>query len=1122
MKPGSDAGKGLEERLAALTPEQRALFEARLRQQGLSAPRPKTIPPIPGRGALEYFETSLDQERLWFIDQMEPGNPAYNIHLACRLFGPLDPDRMRRAVNATIARHEVLRTTFDLVDGRPMQKVARSLEIEVPVIDLQGLPESERPRAASLEARKAAAVRFDLERGPLVRVSLARLGPEDHVLMHSMHHIITDRWSFDIFERDVCRAYVALRDGGEAALPPLPIQFADFAAWQREELSGERLERHLAFWRERLAGAPLVLEIPTDRPRPPLQTFRGAREYITYPEPLLAALKEITHRANATMFMTMLAALDVLCWKYTAQRDLIIGATIAHRDRPETEDLIGYFLNMLLLRARIDPGMTFSRLLAQAREMALSAYAHQEVPFATLVTELKARPDPSRNPLLQIALIYLDFPLGEAPEAMGWSSAPMDVDNGASRVDMTLACEEVPGTGLHTYIEYNTDLYDRAKVQGMLRHLGRILEVVARDPEIRLAGLSMLAEEESSRILAESAGPIAESGVEAGLPARIAETAERFPERLAVVCGEEAVTYAELEARAARIARRLREAGVGPERPVGLFLDRSPDAVAGILGIWKAGGAYVPLDPSSPPGRLDEIVEDARLGAVLTRSDLREGWSGGGALPVLVDGEGPGGEADGRDVGPAAPPEAGQLAYLIYTSGSTGRPKGVGVSHGNLAHLFHARRRFYGHVPERLLLLFSFCFDGSVAGFLWTLAEGGTLVLPEEGSHRDPRHLARLVARHRVTHLLGVPSHYALLLEEAEKGQLDSLAVVGVAGEPCPPALTRRHHLALPAAALCNEYGPTEATVWCTVAACAPQPEGSPVPIGRPVAGARVYVLDPCLNPVPPGVPGEIYVGGGGVARGYPGRPGLTAASFVPDPLSGEAGARLYRTGDRAKRDADGSILFLGRADAQVKIRGYRIELAEVEAALTRIPGVASAVALAHGGDGAGRRLVAYVAGEAPPAEAEIRSALRRMLPEYMIPGVILALKELPIGATGKVDRSRLPEPLAGPPPGRTVAPRNPTEEALARIWAEILGRERVGIEENFFEIGGDSLLATRVVSRVRSLFEADLPLRRFFEEPTIAALAGTVQELLVQKLESMSEEEADRRLEGAPVPPAG
>ncbi|HXI02797.1 MAG TPA: condensation domain-containing protein, partial [Candidatus Saccharimonadales bacterium] len=484
--------KDLTDRLAALSPAQRELLEARLRKKGLTAPRSGVIRPIPGRETMEYFPASLDQERLWFIDQMEPGNPAYNIHTSTRLFGHIDAGLMRRAVNACIARHEILRTTFRVVDGRPVQVVAPSLEIDLPIVDLTHVPAEDREKAGQQAAIDAAAVRFDLERGPLIRVVLARLTPEDHVLMICMQHAITDRWSFDIMEAEISQIYLALREGKKVDLPPLPIQFADFAAWQREEMSGERLERRLDYWRRTLAGVPTVLEIPPDAPRPPVQTFTGAREYVIYPDRLLKGLKEITQQAGATMFMTMLAGLDVLCWRYSGQRDLIIGSAIADRDRPETAGVLGYFLNMLLLRATIDPSMSFRQLLAQVRERALGAYAHQDVPFATLVSELRPAKDPSRTPLIQVSFIYLDFPVLATPERAGFSATSLDVDNGASRFDMTLACTEIPGTGIHSYIEYNTDIYGKPKVERMLRHLGRILEAAVAEPDRPLAELEML------------------------------------------------------------------------------------------------------------------------------------------------------------------------------------------------------------------------------------------------------------------------------------------------------------------------------------------------------------------------------------------------------------------------------------------------------------------------------------------------------------------------------------------------------------------------------------------------------------------------------------------------------
>ena len=1115
MRPESETLKGLDERLAALTPQQRALFEARLRQKGLAAPRPKIIPPIPGREKLAHFPTSLDQERLWFIDQMEPGNPAYNIHSASRLFGPLDAALMRRAVNACIARHEVLRTSFRVVDGRPVQVVAPRLEIDVPVVDLTHVPEEQRERVALQAAVEAASVRFDLERGPLVQVSLARFAPEDHLLTMVMQHAITDRWSFDIFEREISQVYVALRDGGSVALPPLPIQFADFAAWQREELSGERLERHLAYWRQRLAGVPLVLEIPADKPRPPVQTFGGARAYIVYPDALLKALKDLTRRANATMFMTVLAALDVLCWKYTGQRDLMIGSTIADRNRPETESIIGYFLNMLLLRARIDPAMTFTELLAQVRETASEAYAHQDVPFATLVGELRPRQDPSRNPLIQVSFIYLDFPILETPEYAGLTSSSMDVDNGASRFDMTLACTELTGTGIHSYIEYNTDVYDTAKVERMLRHLGRILELVSAHPDRPLRDLPMLTDEERDSLVV-GFNSTEGSYPEACLHTRFEKAAAARPEADALLQDGKVVRLGELNRAANRLAHRLRALGVGRGARVPVCARRSPAQAAAILAVLKAGGAYVPLDPGFPTERLAKMLADLRPRVVLIEPALAALLPPSEATVVEIEPawDAPAGPDDGNPAPLAAPDD---LAYVMFTSGSTGTPKGVMVSHRAIVNrLQWAQERYPIEPGERVLHNASFGFDIAVWELFGPLAAGAAVVIPREGEHKDPAALARLVRDRSIAVAHFVPSMLRPVLETPEIGECRSLRAVFCGGEGMDRDLHDRFFEKLPGRTLAHFYGPTEAAISCLAWDCAPDLAPGPVPLGRPIANQRVYLLDPTFQPVPIGVPGEIAIGGVGLARGYLERPDLAAERFVPDPVSGEAGARLYRTGDLAKFREDGVLEFLGRTDHQLKVRGYRIEPGEIETALERMPGVRRAVAVARP-DGTAQRLVAYLVADAAaaPDEPAMRAELRRSLPEYMVPAAFVRLDQLPLGPNGKVDRAALPEPGAAVPSGAPVPPRTPTEEAIAGIWAELLRRERVGAEDNFFDLGGDSLLATQAVSRMRAAFEIELPLRRFFEGSTVAALAGVVEELLVAKLEAMPDEDAARQLEG-------
>ncbi|HEU5180260.1 MAG TPA: amino acid adenylation domain-containing protein [Candidatus Polarisedimenticolia bacterium] len=1125
MRPESETLKGLDERLAALSPEQRALFEARLKQKGLAAPRPKTIAPIPGREKLAWFPVSLDQERLWFVDQMEPGNPAYNIHLSSRLFGPIDPELMRRALNASIARHEVLRTTFKVVDGRPVQVVAPSLEIDLPVVDLQSLPESERPEAALREATRAASVHFDLERGPLVRAGLARLGPEDHVLMVCMQHAITDRWSFDIFEKEVAQIYVALRDGSQLQLPPLPIQFADFAAWQRQELSGERLERHLAYWREKLAGAPLVLEIPVDRPRPPVQSFGGARAYTMYPESVRTALKELTRRANATMFMTTLAALDVLCWKYTGQRDLLIGSTIADRNRIETENVIGYFLNMLLLRAKIDPAMTFHQLLAQVRETALEAYAHQDVPFATLVSELRPRQDPSRNPLIQVSLIYLDFPDLEASEEVGLSSSEeLDVDNGASRFDMTLACTELPGTGIHGYIEYATEVYGKEKVERMLRHLGRIFELVSAHPDRPLAALQVLTPEEHDSLVTgfnDTARPYPA----ACLHDRFETAAAAQPEAPALVQAGKVTSLGELNRAANRMAHRLAALGIGPGDMVPICVRRSPGQVAALLAVLKSGAAYVPLDPALPAERLASMLSDVRPRVVLIEHALAS-LLADAAVPRIEIEEAWEASACPQDENPASRATPADLAYVMFTSGSTGVPKGVLVPHRAIVNrLQWAQERFPIRPGERVLTLASYTFDIAVWELLGPLLSGATVVMPREEDAKDPAALARLVRDERVAVAHFVPSMLRVFLEDPAAAQCGALRAVFCGGEGMDRDLHDRFFEKLPARLLAHFYGPTEAAISCLAWECAPDLAPGPVPLGRPIANAHIYLLDSCFQPVPEGVPGEIFIGGIPLAHGYLERPDLTAERFVPDPLSGAPGARLYRTGDLARFRQDGTLEFLGRTDHQLKVRGHRIEPGEIETALERLPGIQRAVAVARS-DGASQRLVAYLetAGAEAPSEADLRVALRRSLPEYMVPAAFVALDRLPLGPNGKIDRAALPEPGTTIRSEAPVPPRTPIEETIAGIWTALLRRGPVGVEDNFFDLGGDSLLATQVISRVRAAFEIELPLRRFFEGSTVAALAAVVEESLLEKLETMPDEEAQQRLQrnaGAPPPKA-
>ncbi|HEX2207249.1 MAG TPA: amino acid adenylation domain-containing protein [Longimicrobium sp.] len=1020
---------------------------------------------------------SFAQERLWFLHRMDPGSAVYNLPTALRLSGALDVAALERALGEVVRRHEPLRTVFGDDEGGPVQTVRPFAGFALPVHDLA--PSGE--EAAEAEARRRAADEaarpFDLRAEPPFRAALLRLGGAEHVLLLTLHHIAGDGWSTGVLARELSALYAAYSDGRESPLAELPVQYADDAAWQRAHLRGEALEAPLAWWRERLAGAPALLELPTDHPRPAVRSHQGVLEPVELSAALADRLRALARAEGATPFMVILAAFQALLGRYAGTDDVVVGSPVAGRTRREVEGLIGFFVNTLVLRTDLSGDPSFRELLGRVRQTTLGAYDHQSLPFEKLVEELHPERSLGRTPLFQVTFA-LDQGEGAWEDLAGVRVRELPPAVERVKFDLSLSLSPRDG-GLGGYLAYSTELFERATVRRVLARLERVLEQVSANPGVRLSALELLDGDERRLLLETWSGAAAAGPVDGSIHALFQAQAARTPDAVALIGGDGAVSYAELDARANRLARHLAARGVGPETRVGVCLERGVEVVVSVLAILKAGGAYVPLDPGDPAERLRAMMDDA-------------------AVAVLVTDR----------AGPRA------LAYVMYTSGSTGTPRGVAVEHRGVVRLVRGAGYVSLGPDETILQAAPVSFDASTLEVWGALLNGGRLALLEGGTP-SAGELGRALVRHGVTTVWLTAGLFQVMVEE----RLDDLAGVRqllAGGDVLSVEAVRRVRERFPALRLVNGYGPTENTTFTCCHTIDDRWDGGPVPIGTPISRTTVYVLDGAMRPVPAGVPGELYAGGAGVARGYLDRPALTAEKFVPDPFGTEPGARLYRTGDRVRwreartgerakaRERDGSretadasashaLQFLGRLDAQVKVRGFRIEPGEIEAALRRHPGVAECAVAAREDAPGGRRLVAYVVGVAEAGE--LRAHLRRTLPDYMVPAAFVRLERLPLTANGKVDRGALPAPEydAGE---AFVAPRTPVEEALAEIWAEVLGRDRVSVHENFFDAGGHSLLAMRLVSRVRDALGAELPLRAVFEGPTVAGLAGRVEAL--------------------------
>ncbi|MFG3438648.1 amino acid adenylation domain-containing protein [Nonomuraea sp. NPDC047897] len=1018
------------------------------------------------------FPASYAQQRLWFLTQLDPDAPVHHVNAVIEL-PDTDRDRCAHALREIVRRHETLRTALTTEDGALVQVVHADLPVTLQHTDLTHLPPEEAERRFHGIARADARTPFRLDRAPLWRAHLVRLpAPADprrpaHRLVLVVHHAVFDARSATNLVTELHELHDAHARGRPPRLPDLPIQYADYADWQRRHLEGGVLAEQLAYWRDRLAGLPADTGLPTDRPRPPARGHDGAEHHLHLPADLVDALEALARRHGATLFMVLLAALKAVIARHARTRDVAVGSPVAGRDLPEVQPLIGMFINTLVLRTDLSGDPAFTELLARVRATVLDALDHADIPFDRLVEALQPRRDPSRTPLHQVGFNLL--PMRERGRFA----------NGTAQLDLSFdVVRTADGAGV--WIEYATDLYDPATVERLATAYRLVLTAVAADPALPLSRLPLLTPEQRHWLLTagnDTAAPYPDRC----LHDLVADRAAGTPDAAAVRTADGAhLSYAELDTRAGALARRLRRLGVRPESRVAVCLPRTPDLVVALLAVLKAGGCYVPLDAAYPPDRLAHLLDDSGAGLLVTCSGLLDRLPAARPTALVVDHPPPDPDP-GPDDEPLPHLTPGHLAYLIYTSGSTGRPKGVEVPHRGVVNLVTDVARRLG--PASALLATSLSFDIAALEIFTPLLSGGTLLLAPDDASRSPKELRRAAEHADLVQL--TPSVAGLVHADLPRGVPHLI----LGGEPLPTELAARLHEVTPD--LWNFYGPTETTIWSTAWRVPPEPRV--MLIGTPLANTTAHIVDDHLEPVPVGVPGELLIGGDGVTRGYHGRPGLTAETFVPDPF-GPPGGRLYRTGDLARRRPDGTIECLGRVDHQVKIRGVRIEPDEVAAALAEHPAVRHAAVTVRDDAPGGRGLVAYLTTHdgRPAAAGEWRAHLRARLPEAMIPAAFVHLDALPVLPSGKLDRAALPPPAPDAGPGH-VPPRTPLEEALAAVWADLLGLPRVGATDDFFALGGHSLLAVRLIGRINDELDVDLPLRLVFDAPTVEEQALAV-----------------------------
>ncbi|MBN1481964.1 amino acid adenylation domain-containing protein [candidate division KSB1 bacterium] len=1054
----------------------------------LSAHSGLDVAPIIRVNREEELPLSFAQQRLWFLDQLEPDSAFNNIPIALRLLGELNVAALGKSLNALVERHQVLRTSFTDIEGKPVQNIAESLTIPLQVEDIDAETIVEQEKLIAEQAAVETQTPFNLTEAPLFRARLLRVAPDDHVIFFTMHHIISDGWSISILVQEIAELYRAFVTDETPQLPPLPVQYVDFAEWQRRTLQGENLEKQLNYWQEKLAGNPGMLELPTDFPRPRVQSFHGDTLGRVLSPELSRATIAFSRQEGVTLFMTLFAAFATLLYRYSNQDDFNIGTPIANRNRSETEGLIGFFVNNLVLRCRFDERPTFLELLQQVRRTALEGYAHQDIPFEMLVERLQPERDLSHSPLFQVVFVMQNTPMSGL-ELPGLSMAPVDSENKTAKFDLSLQAAESPD-GISLEFEYNTDLFKPETIERMLQHIELLLQNMLMEPDQRVDDIKIIPENEEYRLLHEWNANDIEFPTDKCAHEVFEAHVLTHPDAVAAIYNEQQLTYSELNARANQLARHLRGQGIEPDQLVGISLQRSLDQAVAVLGVLKAGAAFVPIDPTYPEDRIAYMLEDSGISILLSQSEIKKHLPQHGATVFCLD-------TDWEQCAAFAETNldlnilSSNLAYVIYTSGSTGKPKGTMLQHQGAINLAQAQKTAFNIHPDKRILQFApMSFDASVWETVMALLNGAALVFTDQENLTTGDGLLTVLRDQKITTVTLPPSVLAVV----PKTDLPDLHTIITAGEKCPAELVERwrhgrHYF--------NAYGPTETTVCASMFLCDGRfPQGPP--IGRPIDNAKLYILDAHFNPTPIGVAGELCVGGPSLARGYLNRPDLSAEKFIPNPFDPVGGSRLYRTGDLVRYLPDGNIEFLGRIDHQVKVRGFRIELGEIEAVLSEHPSVQNVIVLAKEIRQDDTRLVAYCVFETTekPTVDDLRLYMKNRLPDYMVPATFVYLDEMPLTPSGKIDRKALPAPDLSRPDLQVeyVAPRNETEEKLVEICQELLRVDKVGVNDNFFDLGGHSLLATQFMSRMRTQFHVELPLRVLFEQPTVAGLAEAVE----------------------------